>query len=212
MTGRGSCVPLDRLTALALAGGASHAEHDRYLLAHVAACEACRARLASLTAEMDALREEAFQEADEIFTDDMLDSQRARILARLAHLGHAARVLRFPGRVREATMPVSPISRRWISVAAAAGLIIGLVAGQMIHFVPWDAPVHRAATTVPQMQASAPRDGTSGVLMQATSAVVTSSDEELLDEIDEAVQLRRAASLRALDAFTPRVGDLVEIR
>ncbi len=37
------------------------------------------------------------------------------------------------------------------------------------------------------------------------------SDDQLLDEIDEAVQSSRAASLRALDAFTPHVGELVEI-
>jgi hypothetical protein len=42
--------------------------------------------------------------------------------------------------------------------------------------------------------------------------VATSADEDLLDEIDEAMEWRRATSLRALDAFTPRVGETVEIR
>ncbi len=70
----------------------------------------------------------------------MLDAQRTRILDRLAHLGQAARVLRFPRRTaRSRRCRSSTGSRRWVSVAAAAGLIIGLVAGQLLHFVPWEA-------------------------------------------------------------------------
>jgi hypothetical protein len=209
MTVRGACVPLDRLTALALAAHAPQSDHDRVLLAHVAACDACAATFSGLTRQMDSLREVACQEADAAFDDAFLDTQRSKILDRLAHLGKAARVLRFPARSREAAMPVSPISRRWISVAAAAGLIIGLVAGQLIHFVPWDTRLHRS----PQAQntAAAPR-GSGPIIIQASSTVATSTDEDLLDEIDEAMELRRAISLRALDAFTPRVGETLEIR
>lgn len=208
MTVRGSCVPFDRLTALALAAQAPERDQDRQLLAHVAACETCTATLADLTSQMEGLRDAAWQEADAVFDDGALETQRAKILDRIANLGKAARVLRFPGRAREAAMPVSPISRRWISVAAAAGLIIGLVAGQMLHFVPWDSRLHRPTA---QLQA-APRGTAGPVIVQTRSTVVSATDDELLDEIDEAMQLRRAASLRALDAFTPRVGDVVEIR
>ncbi len=77
-------------------------------------------------------------EADAIFDAASLDTQRSRILDRLAHLGQVARVLQFPTRTREVAMPVATGSRRWVSVAAAAGLIIGLVAGQLLHFVPLD--------------------------------------------------------------------------
>ena len=209
MTRRGSCVPDDRLAALALGADAPDAEHDRQLVDHVASCESCAARLGAMTSNLDNLRDAAWHEADALFNDEALDAQRSRILDRLAHLGKAARVLHFPGRVREAAMPVSPISRRWVSVAAAAGLIIGLVAGQVIHLLPWDADRH--PLTASQIQVTAPRDSRP-LIVQASSAVVSPTDEELLNEIDEAMQLRRAASLRALDAFTPRVGDLVEIR
>jgi hypothetical protein len=207
MTVRGSCVPFDRLTALALAAQAPGTDHDRQLLAHVSACESCAARLADLTVQMETLRDAAWQEADAAFDDAMLEAQRGKILARLANLGKAARVLRFPARMRDASMPVSPISRRWVSVAAAAGLIIGLVAGQLLHFVPWESQLHRPGG---QLQVSAPRPQ-AGIIVQS-AAVVSLSDDELLDEIDEAMELRRAPNLRALDAFTPRVGDLVEIR
>jgi hypothetical protein len=208
MTVRGACVPLDRLTALALGAHAPQSDHDRVLLAHVAACDACAATLSGLTRQMDSLREVACQEADAAFDDAFLDTQRSRILDRLAHLGKAARVLRFPARSREAAMPVSPISRRWISMAAAAGLIIGLVAGQLIHFVPWDTRLHRS----PQAQSPAAPRGSGPIILQVSSTGATSTDEDLLDEIDEAMELRRAISLRALDAFTPRVGETFEIR
>jgi hypothetical protein len=207
MTVRGSCVPFDRLTALAMAAQAPASDHDRQLLTHISSCEACAARLAELTVQIESLRDEAWQEADAAFDDAMLESQRGKILARLAHLGKAARVLRFPGRMRDASMPVSPISRRWVSVAAAAGLIIGLVAGQMLHFVSWESQLHRSSG---QLQASTPRGSSGPVIVQ--SAVFSLSQDELLDEIEEAMQLRSAPNLRALDAFTPRVGDLVEIR
>src|SRR5919106_511336 len=155
MSVRGSCVPFDRLTALALAAQAPASDHDRQLLTHVSSCEACAARLADLTVQMETLRDAAWQEADAAFDDAMLEAQRGKILARLANLGKAARVLRFPARMRDASMPVSPISRRWISVAAAAGLIIGLVAGQLIHFVPGDLRPNR--TSAPAAQAASSR-------------------------------------------------------
>ena len=208
MSVRGSCVPFDRLTALALVAQAPTSDHDRQLLAHVTSCEACAGRLADLTVQIETLRDAAWQEADAAFDDAMLEAQRGKILARLAHIGKAARVLHFPARMRDASMPVSPISRRWVSVAAAAGLIIGLVAGQMLHFVPWESTLHRQAG---QLQASTPRPQNGAIIVQS-AAVVSLSDDELLDEIDEAMELRRAPNLRALDALTPRVGDLVEIR
>ena len=210
MTVRGSCVPFDRLTALALAAQAPATDHDRQLLTHVGSCETCASRLAELTVQMETLRDAAWQEADAAFDDAMLDAQRGKILARLANLGKAARVLRFPARMRDASMPVSPISRRWVSVAAAAGLIIGLVAGQLLHFVPWESQLHRQSA--PLQGSSAPRPSAGPVVVQNAAAVVSLSDDALLDEIDEAMQLRRAPNLRALDAFTPRVGDQVEIR
>lgn len=208
MTVRGSsCVPLDRLTALAL-GAHSESDQDRQLLAHVTTCRTCATRLADISAELDVLRDAAWQEADAHFDESALDTQRTRILDRLAHIGQAARILRFPARVREGALPVSTMSRRWVSVAAAAGLLIGLVTGQLIHFVPWDAPGRSA----PQLQATGPvRAANSPVIVQASSTAF-STDEELLNEIDDAMELRRAATLRALDALTPRVGDLIEIR
>jgi hypothetical protein len=212
MTGSKVCVAADRLAALALAAHAPEGEHDREVLDHVSRCHTCANSLADLTREFDALRASAWHEVDAKFDEVALETQRTKILDKLAHLGQAARVLRFPARTREAAMPVSPISRRWLSVAAAAGLLIGLVAGQLIHFVPWDTRLHRTATPQLQTVATASRGQAGPVLVQHASSGPLGADDDLLDEIDEAMELRRAAQLRALDAFTPRVGEQLEIR
>lgn len=213
MNGRGPCVATDRLAAFALEAHAPESEVDRETLSHVAVCAACANRLEDLTRDLEALRAEAWHEADAIFDDAALEGQRNRILDRLAHLGQVARVLRFPSPAREATMPVSPMSRRWLSVAAAAGLLIGLVAGQVIHFVPWDTRLHRPqASQLQNTAAPPPARGAAGPVVVHASSGGPGSDDQLLVEIEEAMEYRRAASLRALDAFTPRVGEAIEIR
>jgi hypothetical protein len=201
MSARSSHVPIDRLTALAFVVRAPDSGQDDQALRHLAECERCAAELARLTVDADQWRDAAIAEADAHFDDAKLEAQRTRILDRLANLGQAARVLYFPRRTgRDVTMPVASGSRRWVSVAAAAGLIIGLVAGQLLQFMPGSSR-RDAALTV-----QAPRQ-TSGVVAASTT-VSSMSDEQFLDEIEAALQLRRAHSLRALDALTPTAGDL----
>ena len=202
MSVRTSHVPIDRLTALAFVVRAPESDQDDQALRHVAECERCAAELARLTVDADEWRDAAVSEADALFDEPKLEAQRTRILDRLANLGQAARVLYFPHRTgREATMPVATGSRRWVSVAAAAGLIIGLVAGQLLRFVPWEGTTRRDAGLTVQASRTA-----SGVVAASTTAS-TMSDEQFLDEIEAALQARRAHSLRALDALTPTAGD-----
>ena len=206
MSVRSRHVPIDRLTALAFTAQTPHTEQDQQALQHAADCPRCRAELTRLTLEAESLREVAFARADAIFDDAVLDAQRSRILDRLANLGQVARVLRFPRRTREVAMPVSTSGRRWVSVAAAAGLIIGLVAGQMLHLVPWTRLAPRDAALTIQ---SAPRPG--GGIVAAAVPGPSMTDEQFLDEIEAAVRLRRAHSLRALDALTPTAGEFLEL-
>ena len=203
MSVRTNHVPVDRLAALAFVARAPETDPDEPALMHVSQCDQCAAELARLTAEADGLRRAAVARTDAIFDEDMLEAQRSRILDRLAHLGQVARVLRFPRHSREIAMPVSSGSRRWISVAAAAGLIIGLVAGQLLHFVPWDSAARRDGTLTLQ----APTRQTGSGLIAVSAAGPSSTDDQFLDEIEMAVQLRRAHSLRALDALTPTAGE-----
>lgn len=208
MSVRGHHVATDRLTALAFVSRAPEASlsaDELDSLEHVAACEQCASRLTSLTLDADEGRDAAFARADALFDDQRLETQRVRILDRLAHLGQSARVLRFPGRPRETVMPVPSGNRRWVT-AAAAGLIIGLVTGQLLHLAPTDpsssAARDQAASIfrAPVQQWSPPR-----TTVTPSQAI---SDDELLLAVDASVQLRRARSLRALDALTPVAADL----
>ena len=146
-------------------------------------------------AALEAYRAVAHAEADAHFDDRALEAQRHKILTRLANLGHAARIIRFPLAAHLAT-PVAGVSRRWISVAAAAGLVIGLLGGQVVNLLPQ--PTRRLAPMASSMTPSA--NDTAG--FRPVRAVI-SQDDGLLDEVDFAVQLRSASELRTLDELTP---------
>ena len=147
----------------------------------------------SENAALDAYRAAACAEADAHFDDRALEAQRHKILARLAHLGHPAKVIRFP-KAPTGDLPIGGVNRRWISVAAAAGLIIGLLGGQLVHLVPQQ--TRRLAPMATSMAPSAP----SGPTFVPASVPV---DDGLLDEIELVMQVRSASELRALDEFTP---------
>lgn len=147
-----------------------------------------------LKATLEAYRAAAQAEADTHFDERALDTQRHKILARLAHLGKTAKVIRFPI-VRHGDVPITGVNRRWISVAAAAGLIIGLLGGQFMHLVPQ--PTRRLAPMASTIAPSAARPDFVPVL------VTFPQDDGLLDEVDFAVQVRSASELRALDELTP---------
>jgi hypothetical protein len=144
---------------------------------------------------LEAYRAAAHAEADSHFDERALETQRSRIMARLELAGQRARVLPFPG-ASAGVRPGSGHSRRWISAAAAAGLLIGLVTGQLLHVMPGDNWVHRD----PVRLSPAPPSR-----MAAVPAVVqTSFDSEdaLLDAIDAAITQRGASDLRAYDDLT----------
>lgn len=143
-------------------------------------------------AALEAYRAAACAEADAHFDDHALETQRHRILARLAHLGHPAKVIRFP-RAPYGDLQASTVNRRWISVAAAAGLIIGLLGGQLVHLVPQQ--TRRLAPMATSMAPSAPP-------RPAFVPVSAPVDDGLLGEIELVMQARTANELRALDEFT----------
>ena len=150
--------------------------------------------IAALEASLEKYRATACAEADAHFDDHALETQRHKILARLAHLGQPAKVIRFP-KAPHGDLPIGGVNRRWISVAAAAGLIIGLLGGQLVHLVPQ--PTRRLA---PIATSSAPSAAASNPGFVPVSVPV---DDGLLDEIELVMQVRSASELRALDEFTP---------
>lgn len=211
MRSRGGHVAVERLMVLAFGArhpgeDAAETAQDRRALEHVAECGECGELFARMASEAETLRDEARAEADAVFSDAMLDAQRARVLDRIAHLGQAARILTFPMRRRYVAPPRTSSTRRWVSVAAAAGLIVGLVAGQMLHLTPAPGAQETAGLTTANA-------GGEGITVVPTSASSTPppmlSEDELLEQIELAVQVRSASALRALDALTPTAADMV---
>ncbi len=148
----------------------------------------------TLADALDAYRAAAWAEVDAHFDERALETQRQRILQKVAQAGQPARVLAFPG-TTASLRPAAGISRRWISAAAAAGLLVGLVTGQLLHVMPGDAWVHRVAPRAAQPYPS-------GRLTLIPAVATTDADNALLDAIDVAVTSRGASDLRAFDDLT----------
>jgi len=145
-------------------------------------------------AALEAYRAAACAEADAHFDDRALESQRHKILAKLAHLGHPARVIRFP-KAGSPELPAGGVNRRWISVAAAAGLIIGLLGGQLVHLLP-----QNNNRRLPPMATSSAPSAPSGPTFVP---IIAFADDGLLGEVESVMEVRIARELRALDDFTP---------
>jgi hypothetical protein len=180
-------VPDERLVALAVDAQATTRE-----AAHLARCGTCadaQARLAGLVRNVSAV---AAGEADAAFPPARLAAQRARILSRVAQVSQPAAVLEFP--VPAATPARRAVRRRWLGAAAsaAAGLLLGALADQTL--------IGPAAPVAPSLAAPALADA------------VTISDDDLLLQMEAAGRRPQPATLRSLDALTPRAADLISLR
>lgn len=199
-------VPSERLAALALIATRDTVdEEDHDALAHAASCSECGWRLARLTAELDDLRTHARHEADQLFDEDALAAQRQQIQAQVAALAHSPRVVRFPATLPRMAMPMRGANRRWIGIAAAAAFVIGLVTGQLVNVLPETGEPAGASAVLERI---GPVRAASPDAARIVNARATLTDEELMSEIDAAIQMRRASELQALDALTPALAEI----
>ncbi len=155
--------------------------------------------IAALLAEYSAA---VTAEADAAFPAERLARQQARILQRLEQEGRPGKVIAFPaGHAHEAPPLRARPGMRWIAGAAAAGLIIGVVAGHLTHDFS-----NRATGRAPQIAAVRPDSGMETVTLRAVST--TLSEEEFLGQLEMAIEGNRSASLQPLDELTPRVWEI----
>ena len=185
------------LWANALAEGREPADHS-----HLQACAECRLRFASFSAWMSGIRSDAAEDAAEALSSERLAAQQAVITRRLEALERPARVIAFP-KSGDSAMRRSPM-RRWVTAAAAAGLIAGMGLGQMLNIRLWS----------PQpTQVRAGRTDTASIppARGPVPVVASISDETTLAELEE-IATPRYEALRAYDTFTPRAADFVQPR
>lgn len=194
---------------------------------HLRNCARCARRADGLRAFVETLADDAGASFDEAFPPDRLEAQRARIARRLARtagrLGRA-RVLAFPfRRTPDRGRDLRP--RPWAVAATAAGLALGLVAGQFVNLYPHPSPAPDAGATfeaAPLTDAGAGVDAT----LDATDTIELSSAstgdtppaplslsefEQVMTEsalLDVASISLPVTELASIDALTPRVADL----
>ena len=168
---------------------------------HLQSCADCRARFASFCVWADGLRGDAVAGADEAFPAERLAAQQAQIMRRLEAAERPARVIAFP----KSSGPMSAgssLPARWITVAAAAGLIVGVGVGQ------WMGLRHSFTgipTTTARLSEPPRSDRPANPEIRAVSTSVR--EEMFLSEIDDSLSRASLPELRAFDAFTPRAGE-----
>ena len=101
--------------------------------AHLDRCDLCAERAVELGRWLDEVHAIAVEAADAAFPPERLAVQQAQILRRLEQLDQPSRVIAFPSQYRIET-PESHrrrVAPAWVGVAAAAGLALGVVGGQL---------------------------------------------------------------------------------
>jgi len=188
-------------TAAATSGEAANDQH-------LASCAQCRARYAAFTGWLDRMRDDACAEADEAFTPERLAAQQTQVFRRLEALERPARVIAFPrfGRPMTATQGNA---QRWVAAAAAAGLVIGLAAGQLFDI--------RRTFTRPTVQPQSTNarltpSSSAGAAVATQAAPVSTADEALFVGGDANRSYVRISTLKPMDDITPRARDVEQSR
>jgi hypothetical protein len=162
---------------------------------HLAGCAECQSRYTGLVRLLDEVTTMAVSEADATFPADRLARQQARILQRIEQDGRPGRLITFPASHPHAPLLVrSRPASRWVAAAAVAGMVVGLLTGQMLP-VGISAPASQIVSN----------EASSSLTLRAVST--TLSDDEFLGQV-EAAGSAGPAALRPLDALTPRAWEV----
>ena len=160
---------------------------------HLDQCDHCATRAVEMGRWLDDVRAIGLAEADAVFPPERLAAQQAQILRRLEQADQPVRVIEFPGQIRAPR--VESVGRRvrpaWVAVAAAAGLVIGVVSGQVsARLTQPAAPTAHATPAEPPIEAG------------PVTAGLTISDPSLLEE---EITRGRLKSVSAMEDFIPQV-------
>ncbi|HEX5070735.1 MAG TPA: hypothetical protein VFV78_11030 [Vicinamibacterales bacterium] len=163
---------------------------------HLDRCDICAERAVGLARWMDELQSDAAGMADDVFSPERLQAQQQQVMRRLEQLDQPARVIAFPAASRSEANGATGrrVAVSWVGVAAAAGLVIGVISGQVSARLTQQppAPSVAAATTI---VTPTPEP----VFAEVTPGPV---DTSILDNPYETLEV---PSLAALNYMTPRV-------
>lgn len=165
---------------------------------HLEGCATCRARYAEFDTWVLGIGDELRAEADAAFPAERLAIQQAQIARRLETLERPARVIVFPKAARAVISGHSHV-RRWVTVAAAAGLIAGIGLGQV---VPLRQAFQQQQAIAPSLNLTIPQ--TVKIAEELKPEQTSQDDDELLTDV---FARPRVSTLSALDEMTPRSRD-----
>lgn len=171
---------------------------------HLEGCATCRARFEEFDHWVLGIGEELRADADAAFPIERIAAQQAQIARRLEAMEHPARVLAFPKAARAVINGHSHV-RRWVTVAAAAGLIAGVGLGQVLDIHRTIEHTARVATPVSPLTAT--NDARANA---AVRPAVLTSEEDFLSDADAFSRPRVSSALLPLEDMTPHARDLVD--
>lgn len=160
--------------------------------AHLDSCDACARRAVELGRWLDDTRASALAAADDAFPVEKLAFQQAQIMRRLEQVDAPPRVIAFPSQPAVGTRPESGrrVAAGWLGVAAAAGLVVGVVSGQMSARIAVAQP---PAATVPATESTP----------TFTSPVPSTTEPMNASILNLDLDRHVPAALRAIDEITP---------
>jgi hypothetical protein len=100
---------------------------------HLDRCDLCARRAVELGRWLDDLKAVGLEEADRVFPPERLALQQAQILRRLEQLDEPSRIIAFPSQyqLEPRGMGRRRVAPAWVGVAAAAGVVLGVIGGQI---------------------------------------------------------------------------------
>jgi hypothetical protein len=174
---------------------------------HLESCAVCRARYEEFDRWVMDLGDTLRMEADAAFPAERLAVQQAQIARRLEALERPARVIAFPKAARAVISGHSHV-RRWVTVAAAAGLFFaGIGLGQVVD-------MRRAIENRQRPGVTTPAHLTAPVTQDIAKALTpeTSSDNDADLLSDAAFSRPHDDNLAWLDDNTPHARDIISRR
>lgn len=147
--------------------------------AHLDRCDICAARAIDVGRWLDEVRAIGEADVDAVYPAERLAAQQAQIMRRLEQIDQPARVINFPRNMRldgpaDQGRRVSP---GWVAVAAAAGLVLGVVGTQVSSHYLAPRPAAVAAQT-----ALASNEPVPAGLSSARMAEIDAADQDVLDK------------------------------
>lgn len=175
---------------------------------HLDRCARCADRAIDLARWMDDLKAVDVDAADAAFPADRLALQHAQIMRRLEQADEPVRVIEFPrqpARVARET-GARRVAPAWVGVGAAAGLVVGVIGGQLAarHEQPALIVTAPAPSSPLASAAAASRNVPPAVDVEPVSASPRAEGASSVLDMDLEEGFT-PSTLRAFDEATPRL-------